>query len=812
MDTLLRDLRFGLRILRKNIGLTIMAALTLGLGIGANTVIFSAVNTVLLRPLPFKESDRLVQLWTTEPARGKDRVATSYPDFRDWKEQSSAFEDMSIINFDSFILTGGSVPERALGGTVSANFFRVLGVHAVFGRTFLPEEEDENQSQVMVLSHNLWQRAFNGDQRIIGEKVQIEGVAYTVVGVLPPDFRFIDRPVELWIPLALPLDSPLRTQRQSRWMPRIIARLKPGFTADQADQQLKLIAGRLAQEHPGSAGISARVINMAGELTRQVRPAFYVLLVAVGFVLLIACANVASLLLARAASREKEMALRATLGVGRYGLLRQLFTENLLLALLGGGLGLLLSYWGVKAVALFGPNNIPRLQDTALDLQGLLFTLGATLLTALIFGLAPAWRTVKPELYESLKDKGHGSSGGRKAGRMLKALVVSEVALALVLLIGAGLMIKSLLGLTAIQPGFNPENILTMFVPLSASRYRQENQRVEFFRQLLERIRSTPGVDSAAVTFSQGLPFRSSGTTMTFGVDGRPPAATPSQNPTATVSQNTPEYFQAMGIPLLSGRSFSDQDVRESQPVVVISDTMARRHFATENPIGKQIWVGDPAGPRRTIVGVVGDIKFRRLDEPFDPAIYTPYYQGFPNFGRVMWLVVRTKSDPASYTSAIRGQVWALDKDQPVDGVSTMEGIIDGVIAQQRFSTVLLGVFAATALVLASVGIYGVISHSVTQRTREIGIRMALGAQRRDILRLVVWQGVALALIGVGIGLVAAYLLTKGLSRLLYDISAADPLIYLCLAALLVIIAILACYIPARRAMRIDPVKSLRYE
>jgi putative ABC transport system permease protein len=811
MGTLWQDIRFGLRMLIKNPGFSFIAILTLGLGIGANTAIFSILNSVLLRPLPFREPERVVQVWTTQPSRSKDRVAASLPDLNDWKEQNTVFEDLATVTFESFNLTGGGEPQRVSAGSVSPNFFNVLGVSAERGRTFVEEEGQRGKHQVIVLSHGIWQRAFGGELSILNSKVEMDGVAYTVVGILPPDFQFVDRQLDLWIPMALLSDTPLRSQRQSRWLPRVLARLKPGFTVEQADQEMRTIASRLEQQYPENEGISARVTTVASELTREVKTSLLVLLGAVGFVLLISCANVASLLLARAVARDREMAVRTAIGASWQRLLKQLLTENIILALLGGGLGLLLGYLAIKAIIAFGPSNIPRLQETSLDGRVLGFTLLASLLTAVVFGLAPAWKTSKTDVHGTLKESGRGSTGSVRGRKMFKALVVLEVAMALLLLVGAGLMIKSFSRLTSIAPGFNASNVMTMLIPLTISRYGTDQLRHNFFNQLIERLEAMPGVESAGATVSQGLPFRSSGWSMPLGIEGR--TVDRSDKPVTSFSQVTPGYFEAMGISLLKGRAFTEQDNMQAPKVVVINETLARRYFSNDEPIGKQILLGDDAaGPRHTIVGIVRDVKFRRLDDPFDAAVYSPYYQGFPNVARMMYVVVRTNGDPTRFAGSLRDQVWSLDKDQPVDAITPMEKIVNDSVAAQRFNTILLGIFAAVALVLAAVGIYGIVSYSVTQRTHEIGIRMALGAQKRDIMILVIKQGAVLALIGVGVGLTIALLLTRSLSTVLYEVSATDPVIYSSITVILVSVVLLACLVPARRATRVEPIESLRNE
>jgi putative ABC transport system permease protein len=806
-------------MLWKSPGLTAVAVLALALGVGANTAIFSVVNAVLLRPLPYKDPDRLVVLWGNNLKQGRGQLPVSFPNFLDWKNQNRVFEDMASYAYNQFVITGRQEPERVRGVFVSTGFFPVLGVRPSLGRTSRPEEERE---YLAVLSHALWQRRFGSDPSIIGQVITLNGKGYTVIGVMPPDFQFPPRDprfqptgtgAELWVTLSsLFTPSPnLGDWIGSRSLRgnRVIGQLKPGVTIQQAQAEMDTIAGRLEQAYPdANAGVGVTLVPLHEQLVGHIRAALLVFLGAVGFVLLIACANVANLLLARTATREKEMALRAALGASRLRLVRQLLTESTLLALLGGALGLLLALWGVDLLVHLDTGNIPRANEIGIDGRVLSFTLAISLLTGMIFGLAPALQASKLNLNETLKEGGRSSAGSWRGRRVRGLLVVSEIALTLVLLIGAGLMIKSFRRLLETPPGFNPQNVLTMQIQVSSFQHSQPPQWVAFYRQVLERVAALPGVQSVGTCDS--LPPRIFQRGNSFAIEGHPSPG-PGQSPIAQLFTISPDYFRALNVPLLKGRYFTEADTAAAPGVAIINETIARRFFPNEDPVGRRLKLGNPESqsPRLTIVGVVGDVKYSGLDADTEAGLYIPYLQN-PVPG--MYLMVRTASYPLSLAAAVRGQVLAVDKDQPVANIKTMEQVLAESVAQRRLNTLLLGLFAAVALSLAMVGIYGVVSYSVSQRTHEIGIRMALGAQTGDVLRLVVRQGLQPVLIGMAIGLTGALALTRLLSSLLYGVSATDPATFVVISLLLTAVALLACYIPARRATKVDPMIALRYE
>jgi putative ABC transport system permease protein len=787
-------------------GFTLVAVITLALGIGANTAIFSVVNTVLLRPLPYEEPERLVMIWETNLKSGIKEEPASIPNFSDWREQSQAFEAMGAFATSLPILSSGTgEPERIQSGIVSAGFFSTLRAKAALGRTFLAEENQPEKNRVVVLSYALWQRRFGADPNIIGQSLTLNGNAHTIVGVMPADFQHPapNTRRDLWTPLAF---NP-QAGRRSDFL-RVIARLKPGVALERAQAEMSAIARGLEQQYPGTnAGWSVNLVLLHEQFVGKVRLALIVLLGAVGFLLLIACANVANLLLARATARQKEIAVRAALGAGRGRLIRQLLTESVLLASVGGMLGLLLAFGGLKLLTTLGPENLPRIGEIGID-QGVLgFTFVVSLFTGVVFGLVPALQISRSNLSESLKEGGRSMTEGLGSQRIRSLLVVSEVALALVLLIGAGLMIKSFSQLQSVQPGFNPSRVLTMDIGLPGVKYPENHQVVAFFDHLEEKVASLPGVKAAA--FATGLPFAGRDGYLAFVVEGRPPLP-PEQVQDAQFSIVSDGYFQAMEIPLLKGRWFSSQDGDKAPSVALISQTMARRFFPDEDPIGKRVTLGDPqTGPWLTIVGIVGDTRSEGLDaEPY-PQMYQPYRQ---NPSRFMTLIARTATDPLSLVGAVRSEVRSLDQQQPISNVNTLEHLLSRSVARPRFNMLLLGIFAVTALVLATVGIYGILSYSVSERTHEIGIRMALGAERRDVLKLVVGQGVKLAVVGVAIGLIGALVLTRLMEGLLFGVSATDPLTFVAISLLLTGVAIVAAYLPARRATRVDPMVALRYE
>ncbi len=793
LERLKQDLRYAARTLKKSPGFTSVALLALALGIGANTTIFSIVNGVLLRPLPFRDPDRIMMLDEKWLPRFPHFEATAW-DFLSWREQSRAFGQMAAFADVAFNLTGDDRPERISGARVSANLSSLLGVDPVLGRSFTPEEDKDGNARLVLLGHNLWQRRFGGDPRVVGSAVRLNSVSFTVIGVMPPGFRF-PQDTEIWTPMGLTAKD-----GESGHFLWAIGRLKPGVTRTQAQAEMDMIMARLQQPQ----GVwSANVFPLMDYYVGEVRAALFVLLGAAGFVLLIACANVANLLLARASVRQKEISLRASLGASRGRIIQQLVTESMLLSLLGGTLGLLLASGGISAAKRLSPASIPRLDQVALDYPVLVFTFGLSAITGVLFGLAPALRLSRANLQECLK------AGGRIGGAEMRnsarsALVVSEVALALVLLSGAGLLVKSFWRLLEVRPGFNPESVLAARINLPAVKYPEPHKQNEFVHQLLGRIQGLPGVRETAVSTS--IPF-SDVTDVGIRIDRRAPG-TPESGTAANYYAVTPRYLQAMGIPLMRGRFFTERDTLASQPVVIINEVMARRFFPKEDPIGKRL---DISGPTylREIVGVVGDVKQGGLRASKTPQVYEPFLQKPSNSFNV---VLRAAGNPMHVAEAVRHEVLAIDKEQPVSNVRTMEELVARSVTQDRLSAFLLGLFAALALGLAAIGIYGVMAYLVTQRTHEIGIRIALGAHQRGILRLVLEQSLRMVLLGLGIGLAASLALTRVLGNLLYEVKPSDPLIFIAVFILLLDVALIAAFIPARRASRVDPMVALRYE
>jgi putative ABC transport system permease protein len=807
LGDLWQDLRYGLRMLVKNPGFTTVAVIALALGIGANSAIFSVVNTVLLRPLPYTDPDRLVMVWEDDTKHGYPRDTPAAANYIDWRDQNQVFEGMAAIANLSFNLTGDGEPERIDGRRVSANLFSLLGVEPYLGRAFLPEEDQPGGHRVVIMSHGLWQRRFGSDMKIIGKPLTLNGESFTVVGVMPPDFRFPSREDELWVPIAF---SSKEAANRGRHYLEVVARTKPGVTLQQAQAEMNTIAARLQQQYPDrNTDLGAAVVPLHEQVVGDIKPALLVLLGAVGFVLLVACANVANLLLARAAGRQKEIAVRVALGASRLRLLRQFLTESILLAALGGGVGLLLSLWGVNLLKAFIPESIAQARAITIDARVLGFTLLVSLLTGLIFGLAPAMQASKFNLNETLKEGGRDSAAGRRGNRIRGLLVIAEVAVSLILLIGAGLLINSFLRLRNVDPGFRADKLLTMRVVLPELKYPDQTRRSAFYTDLVRRIEALPGVRSAAVT--NWIPLVRQGDSVGISIEGRP-APAPGKEPIVVTRVISPHYFRTMGIQLLQGRQFDERDRADSAPVVVISETMARRFWPGEDPLGKRLTPGSPESPDDwlTVIGVVKDVRQFELGADPKPQMYLTYTQA--DFFAPRHLVVSTDVEPLGLAAAVRGTVWEIDKDQPVSNISTMEDVLSESIARQRFSMLLLGIFATVALVLAAVGIYGVMSYSVAQRTREIGIRMALGAQRSDVLKLAVGQGLKLVSIGVLIGLAGAFILTRVMSSLLFGVSATDPPTLITISLVLISVAVLASYIPARRATKVDPLVALRYE
>ncbi len=804
MEILIQDLRYTVRVLLKKPAFTAIVVLALAIGIGANTAIFSVVNAILIRPLPYKDFDRISMIWMDTPQLGVKEDWHTYANYVDYKEQNQVYEDMAAFNNRSFNLTGVGDPVRILGAWNTASLFSVLGVPPASGRVFTEEEEEPGKDLVVVLSNGLWRSRFGGDPNIIGQAISMNGVNRTVIGVMPAGFSFPAKTTEVWVPLAI---SPQRKQDRNSISYQAVGRVKPGVTMTQASADMGAIAKRLDDQYSRS-NYGVNLVLLRDQETRSVKPALLVLLGAVAFVLLIACANVANLLMARAAIREKEIAIRVALGARRSRIVRQLLTESAVLGLAGGAAGLLIAVLGLKILVALSPGDIPRFDQAGIDGWVLVFTLVVSLLTGLIFGLVPSLQTSKPDLNNTLKEGGRGTTGGAGGVRVRNLLVVSEIALSLVLLVGAGLLIRSFIRLQQFDLGFNPDNLATMRIQLPGSKYREAAQVDAFYRQLLERIESVPGVQSVGAISALFLDDTPNSTN--FSIEGRPvpTGADAIEVPFDSVS---PGYFRTMGIPLQAGREFDERDVRGAAPVVIINETFARRFFPDEDPLGKRFVYGGPGpdNPWITIVGVVGDMRRTGFDRPVRPETFLPHSQ---NPSGVLTVVARTADNPENLSGTLRSEVWAVDKDQSVFDLKTMDQTLSEMSSQRRFNMLLLGVFAALALTLAAVGIYGVMSYSVAQRTHEIGIRMALGARGTDVLGMVVRRGMALVAAGIGVGLIGAIGLTRLMSSLLYGVSATDPLTFVVIPFVLAAVALGACFVPARRATRVDPMIALRYE
>jgi putative ABC transport system permease protein len=790
-----QDLRFGVRMLRTQPAFTLIAVVTLALGIGANTAIFSIVNAVLLRPFPYQAPERLVIL-LERGSGGGTGFSPSYPNFVDWRAQNTVFASISAVRQnESFNLTGIGEPERLQGRRVSAEFFSTLGVQPLVGRDFLAEEDRAEAAPAVILSYSLWQRRFGADPSVIGKQLTLNNQSFSVVGITPPNFQF-GAPADVTVPIGLQAER-FRVRGRDPGAD-VVARLKPQVSQQQAETELNLIATRLEQQYPESnKNRRVRVVPLHERFVGDMRQPLLILLGAVGLVLLIACANVANLLLVRASARQKEMAVRVALGASRATIVRQLLTESVLLVVLGAALGTLLAFWGTSLIAAQVPDGIPRLQEANVDARVLTFTLAVSLLTGLLFGLAPALQASRPNLTEGLKEGERGSSGRRQWLR--SGLVIGEVALTLTLLLGAGLLIQSFRRVLAVDPGFKAQNLLTLQLSVNNP---DAKQVANFFEQLQQNIRNLPGVTAVAV--ADGLPFDMANYPG-FRIEGRPE---PDNKGSGLRYKVSLDYFQTMGIELLKGRLFTAEDTRDSQRVIVINDVLARQHFPNEDPLGKRL-KETPTSPSLEIVGVVRHVEHYNLDnKSAQPQFYTSFNQA-PG-GR--YVLVRTAVEPLSLAAAVRAQVAALNKDQAVFKVRTMEQTVAQAVAPRRFSMLLLTVFAVVALALASLGIYGLMSYAVAQRTREIGVRMALGAQATDVVRLVLKQGMSLAGIGVGVGLLASLALTRLLQGLLFGVSANDPLIFGAITLLLLGVAGLACWLPARRATKVDPLVALRCE
>jgi putative ABC transport system permease protein len=814
IETFLQDVRYGARVLVRNKAFTAVAVLTLALGIGANTAIFSVVNELLLRPLPYADAERIVMVWEVSPGPdGRHQNPTSRANFRSWREQATSFEAIAAFVDQRLGLSGNGEPEEVTVQFATPELFSILGVKPVLGRGITPEDDKPDSPDVVVLGNGFWRRRFGGDPGIIGKPITLNAKPFVVVGVLPAGFQWhlksqsvSLRPAEMWTVLSMPTEGPASYGR----FLSSVARLKPGVTLEQADAEMKALAARRSQELPEyNKGFSAEVLALREQLVGKVRPALLILLGAVGFVLLIACVNVANLLLSRAAAREKEIALRTALGAARSRIVRQLLTESLLLAFLGGLLGLGLAWVGLRALVAISPRDLVDLQGVGLNLPVLALMMAVSLVTGILFGLVPALEVTRLNLNDTLKEGGKGSGGqSARSGRLRGALVVAEVALALVLLAGAGLLVKSFVRLQQIDTGFNTENVLTMVVSLPFAKYDEDRKMVDFFRQAEEGMRALPGVRSVGMVSYLPL-YGGPGSATGFTIGGRP-TPPPGEEPATSVRVADAAYFEVMGIPVVRGRNFSDVEQREARHVVLISESLARQHFPNENPIGNRLDVQMFEEPRLAeIIGVVGDVRYDNLTDEARPTVYFPHSELTYPF---MTLVLRTAGDPAEAAPGARSVVRGIDKDQPVSDVRTMEQVMAGTVGRARFNTLLLGLFAALATVLATIGIFGVMSYSVNLRTREIGLRMALGAQRAKVLMLILRQGLLLTVIGVTLGLMGALALTRILSGLLFGVGSTDPATFATIVLFFAIVALIACYLPARRATRVDPLIAIRHE
>jgi putative ABC transport system permease protein len=833
MTSLLQDFLFGLRMLIKNPMFTLMAILTLALGIGANTAIFSVVDAVLLRPLPYPEANRLVFLWSTFTSQGIQTSGSALPDYYTWRDQNHVFDGLAgFYNADFNLSSAGSTPELIQGAYVTANFFQVLRVSPAFGRLFTNDEEQFGKHRVVLLSHGLWQRRFAGQRDIVGSDIRLAGENYRVAGVMPQGLPFFDNlpEVELWVPISFAPNDNMAT-RNNHFV-NLVGRLRPGVTTQQAQAEVSAIAKSMEERYPDNKGLGGSVVPMQEQIAGDSRSALLVLLGAVAFVLLVACVNVANLLLARASAREKELAIRASLGASRARIVRQVIVECLPLGLVGGALGILLAIWGIDLLSSLLPASLPRGNAISVNSRVLIFTFALAFLTVLIFGLLPAFQAARSDVRESLNEGGRSGIGNRKQGRARRLLVVAEVALALVLLAGAGLMVRTFIKLRQVDLGFTARSVLTTRVTLPQAKYPtpltvddpRDPPALNFYDQLLTRVRALPGVRTA--TAATILPLGAGDAWgKFFSIEGRTETSL-DKVPLVRFALVSPDYFQTFGVAVRTGRSFINEDKGNSQPVAIINETLARRFFPNEDPVGKTIFMGPPESlrppeeqtpsnraERRTIVGVVSDVKGGSLNRPVSPMVYAPLTQyRREGWNNSLMLAIQTSVPPETLTAAIRDQVRALDSDQPITAVSTMDQLLARTLSEAKFRLLLFGLFGVLALVLAAIGIYGVMATSVSQRTHEIGLRMALGAQKRDVLRLIIRQGMTSVIVGIGAGLAFAFALTRLMSTLLFGVTPTDPATLALITILLGIVALLACYLPARRAMKVDPLVALRYE
>jgi putative ABC transport system permease protein len=805
-EMLMRDIRYSLRMLWRRPGFTAVAVVTLALGIGANTAIFSVVNSVLLAPLPYEDPDRLVMVWERQVISNTNQQPVSWLNFEDWKGQNKVFEQLAASRSATFNLTRGEKTERVTGARVTNNLYSLLRVRPILGRDFLEAEGRPGAAAVTLVSHGLWQRLYGADPKLVGQAIQVDGSPYTVIGVLPPGLSFPTADTDVVVPLIPSTGEQVRANH----FIRVLGRLRAGVSLAEARAEMDTIGARLEQQYPATnAGWRVELIPLYEQLVGKARPALLVLLGAVGCILLIACANVANLLLGRAVGREMELAVRTALGASRLRLIRQLLTESVLLSLCGGLLGLLLAVWGVPVLTRLGAGSIPRAGEIGISYRVLGFTVLVSLFTGVVFGIVPALQSSSGRLTSSLKEGRRGSTSGLMHKRVLGLLVVSEVALALVLLVGAGLMIRSFESVRRVSPGYDPRGILTVGVGLSPIKYPGLQQQAAFYQEFIDRVETLPGVVSVAGV--SRAPVAAVVSSTDFTIQGMP--VEPGHEPDADYRVISPRYFQTMGIPILGGREFTARDTKDAPDAVIVNKALAERYWPGADPLGRRIQLSAETTRWREVVGVVGNEKLSGLDKETAPAIYVPLTQNsFPGALRSLFLVVRAQGEPTSLAPGVQKELRSMDEEQAVFQVRLLEEVIYDSLAQRRFNSLLLVIFAALAGLLASVGIYGVIAYAVTQRTHELGVRLALGARPLDVFKLVLGEGLKLALIGIAVGLFAALALTRVLSTLLYGVSTTDPATFMIIPLLLTSVALLASYVPARRATKVDPMVALRSE
>ena len=805
MENLLKDIRYGARMLWKTPGFTFVALLTLALGIGANTAIFSIVNAIVFRPLPYANPDRLVGVWVKDIQKPGSQYPTSFPTVRDWQSQSRKLSGIASYAFNRFHLTGAEGVDETRGVFVSTNFFDVMGVAPSVGRLLQTSDERE---RVVVISDELWRRRFSADKNVLGKTITLNAENFTIIGVMPASFRFPTPDIEIWTSMAtlysIPTSAGDWINSRSLRGYRVVARLQDDVSREQAESEMNTISERLATTYPDDeASMGVILLPLRDQMVGTYRRPLVVLLVAVSFILLIACVNVANLIMTRTAARDREIAIRRALGAGQFRLIRQMLTESVLLGTAGGALGLLFATWGVRILLQFTPQDVPRLEGVGVDRWTLLFTLLASLLTGVLFGLAPAWHARALNLTGTLREGGRSIAGMTRIRRFRSALAIAEISLAVVLLIGSGLMLKSFQKLSEVNPGFNAENLLTMAVALQFVHYQDPARQVAFFDQTLEKIRALPGVVSAGACTSLPPAYIQQG--MGFTIEGQA-VDSAKQPPSALYMPATPGYLEALGVPILRGRNVNSGDTSQSSGVVVINQTLAKQFFGGEDPLGRRMNLG---GISRQIVGVAGDARYEGLGTEIGPQVYVPYSQSpYPG----MRVVVRTSVDPMSLTGSIREQIQSVDSEEGPTRVATMNQLLAQSVAQPRFNAFLIGLFAIIAFVLAAVGVYGVISYDVTQRTSEIGIRLALGAQVSDIYRLILKHGALLTFIGLLLGLAGAVGLTRSLTTLLFEVEPTDIATYVLVSVMIVLVSLAACVVPSRRATKVDPLEALRHE